>query len=118
MTRPQPFGAWEKFQLGWLDYDVARTGRSGTYKLRPGQSTKGSEANGLIVLLPNKSVTFEYGEPCADCGERFFFSDSGDNLDTYMARLVDGGGALTAKVRYEIEDRLGLRVPRGVERRG
>ncbi len=24
---PMPFGAWEKFQLGWLDYDVARAGR-------------------------------------------------------------------------------------------
>jgi len=101
--RAQPFGAWEKFQMGWLDYDVARTGRSGTYKLRPGQSTSGSQANGLIVLLPDKEVTFEYGEPCADCGERFFFSDSGDNLDTSMTRPVDGGGELTAKVRYEIE---------------
>ena len=59
----QPFGAWEKFQLGWLDYDVARTGRNGTYKLRPGQSATGSEANGLVVLLPNKEVTFEYGAP-------------------------------------------------------
>lgn len=99
----QPFGAWEKFQLGWLDYDVARAGRTGTYQLRPGQSLKGNQANGLIVLLPNKEVTFEYGEPCADCGERFYYSGSGDNLDNWMGRLVDGGGALTAKVRYEIE---------------
>ena len=25
--RPMPMGAWDKFQLGWLDYDVVRSGR-------------------------------------------------------------------------------------------
>ena len=28
--RPMPFGAWEKFQLGWLDYKAIHAGRSGT----------------------------------------------------------------------------------------
>ena len=28
--RPTPFAAWSKFQLGWLDYDVARAGGSST----------------------------------------------------------------------------------------
>lgn len=102
--QPQPMGAWEKFQLGWLDYDTVRAGRTGTFKLRPGASTRGSESNGLIVLLPDKDVTFQYGEPCAECGERFFFSGSGDNLDHTMTREVADGGALTAKVRYAIEE--------------
>lgn len=102
--RPMPFGAWEKFQLGWLDYDVIRTGRTGTFKLRPGASTSGSQANGLIVLLPDKDVTFQYGDPCADCGEEFYYSGSGDDLDNWMGRAVEGGGELTAKVRYEIEE--------------
>ncbi len=26
--RPMPFGAWDKFQLGWLKYDVVRSDRS------------------------------------------------------------------------------------------
>ncbi|WP_041546783.1 MULTISPECIES: immune inhibitor A domain-containing protein [unclassified Nocardioides] len=101
--RPQPMGAWEKFQLGWLDYDTINAGHSGTFRLRPGASTTGSQANGLIVLLPDKDVTFQYGEPCAECGERFYFSGSGDNLDQTMTRTVEGGGELTAKVRYDIE---------------
>ncbi len=102
--RPMPFGAWEKFQLGWLDYDVARAGRTGTYAVRPGQSLSGSRPNGLIVLLPDKQVPLGLGDPCAECGERYFYSGSGDNLDNTMTRTVTGGGALTAKVRYDIEE--------------
>ena len=101
--RAQPFGAWEKFQLGWLDYEVARQGRASTHQLRPGQALSGNQANGLIVVLPDKDVTFEYGAPCADCGERFWFSGSADNLDNTMTREVEDGGELTAKVRYDIE---------------
>ncbi|MBZ5739583.1 immune inhibitor A domain-containing protein [Nocardioides mangrovi] len=102
--QPQPFGAWDKYQLGWLDYDVARAGRPGTYKLRPNASTSGSAANGLIVLLPDKQVTEDLGEPCSTCGSRYFYSDKGDDLDNTATLEVDGGGALTAKVNYEIED--------------
>ena len=36
--QPMPFGAWEKFQLGWLDYRSIHAGRSGTVVLRPGQA--------------------------------------------------------------------------------
>ncbi|GAB2457006.1 immune inhibitor A [Nocardioides hungaricus] len=102
--RPMPMSAWDKFQLGWLDYDTVRPGRVGTFKLRPGQSTSGSQANGLVVQLPDKEVPLELGAACADCGERYFYSDSGNDLDNTATRAVDGGGALTAKVRYEIED--------------
>ena len=102
--RPMPFGAWEKFQLGWLDYDTVRPDRGGTFKLRPGQSTSGSEANGLIVQLPDKEVALDLGAPCGSCGESYFYSDSGNDLANTMTRDVDGGGALTAKVRYEIEE--------------
>lgn len=102
--RPQPFGAWDKLQLGWLDYDVVRPQRGGTFKLRPGQSLSGSQANGLVVMLPDKDVPLELGAPCDTCGERYFYSEKGDELDNTMTREVEGGGALTAKVRYEIED--------------
>lgn len=105
--RAQPFGAWEKFQMGWLDYDVARAGRTGTYQLRPGQSLTGNQANGLVVLLPDKDVTFEYGKPCAGCGDRFWFSGSADNLDNTaslpLEEALPADTPLTAKVRYDIE---------------
>jgi len=102
--RPMPFGAWEKFQLGWLDYDVARAGRTASFALRPGQSLRGTQPNGLIVLLPDKQVPLGLGDPCAECGERYFYSGSGDNLDNTMTKAVAAGGALTAKVRYDIEE--------------
>ena len=102
--RAMPLNAWDKFQLGWLDYEVARSGRTGTYTLRPGQSTSGSQANGLFVLLPDKHVQLDLGAPCDSCGERYYYSDQGNNLDTSMTREVPAGGALTAKVRYDIEE--------------
>ena len=101
--KPMPFGAWEKFQLGWLDYDVVRSGSTETHKVRPGQSLTGSAANGLIVLLPNKHVPLMLGAPCDTCGERYYYSNKGNNIDTTMTRTVAGGGALTAKVRYDAE---------------
>ena len=103
--QPMPFGAWEKLQLGWLDYDVVRAGRTETAQAasRPGRLGR-RNPNGMVVLLPNKNVPLELGAPCADCGSRYFYSDQGDDLDTTMTRTVAGGGELTAKVRYDIEE--------------
>ena len=80
--QPMPFGAWEKLQLGWLDYDVVRAGRTETHKLRPGQAVSGTNPNGMVVLLPNKNVPLELGAPCADCGSRYYYSDQGNNINT------------------------------------
>lgn len=103
--RPMPFGAWDKLQLGWLDYDRARSGWSSRHKIRPAQSSDASTtADGLVVLLPDKLVPSELGEPCAECGERYYYSGQGDNINNTMTRDADGGGELTAKVRYEIEE--------------
>jgi immune inhibitor A len=103
--RPMPMGAWDKFSLGWLDYKVTRAGRSETHRLRPSQSGDSSRVNdGAIVLLPDKEVTHQIGEPCGTCGERYFYSDAGNDLDNTMTHEVDGGGPLTAVVNYEIED--------------
>ena len=80
--RPMPMGAWDKFSLGWLDYDVTRAGGSATHKLRPNQSSDSSEVNdGAVVLLPDKEVTTNVGAPCGECGSRYFYSDQGNDLD-------------------------------------
>ena len=102
--RPMPFGAWEKFQLGWLDYKTFRAGHTDRGVLRPGQSLSDRHHNGAIVLLPDKQVQLELGDPCATCGERFYWSRSGDELDNTMTTGVAGGGPLTAQVRYSIEE--------------
>ena len=100
---PTPFGAWEKFILGWLDYKTFRAGHTDTAVLRPNTSTSDRRRNGAIVILPDKQVDLDIGEPCAECGERYYYSDAGDDLANTMTREVTGGGQLTAKVSYEIE---------------
>ncbi len=101
-----PFGAWDKLSLGWLDYAVAnpRLERS-THKIRPAQSSDASSTDdGLVVLLPDKKVVSALGAPCDTCGDKYFYSDAGDDLNNTMTAEVADGGALTAQVRYEIED--------------
>ena len=62
------------------------------------------------MLLPDKQVSTALGAPYA--GARYYFSGSGNNLDTRMARAftLPAGAQLTAQVRYDIEDGLGLRL--------
>ncbi|QZY29948.1 immune inhibitor A domain-containing protein [Nocardioides coralli] len=99
-----PFGAYDKFYLGWLDYRTVMPNRSGRFKMRPSQAATKRGVNAVIALLPDKEVPLELGAPCATCGEQYYYSDSGDDLNNWMAKGVAGGGDLTAKVRYEIED--------------
>ncbi len=50
-TTPDHMGAWEKLQLGWLDYDTATAGETSTHKLGPSyHATKKQQA--LVVALP------------------------------------------------------------------
>lgn len=102
-SKPSHMGAWEKLQLGWLNYEVARAGVKSVHKLGPMEfNTK--QAQGLIVILPKKSVTTTIGTPFA--GANFYYSDAGDNLDNSMTKSVvlpAGAVSLTAKVRYNIE---------------
>ncbi len=102
--RPMPFGAWDKFQLGWLRYNVVRAGNKATFNLQPGQKVTKRGKNGSIVLLPDKHVPLDLGAPCGTCGSKYYYSGSGNELDNTMTTKVTGGGALTAKVRYDIEE--------------
>ena len=84
--QPEPFGAWEKFQLGWLDYDVVRAGRTATVQAASRPGHPGASPTAWSSLLPDKHVPLELGAPCADCGSRYFYSDQGNDLDTTMTR--------------------------------
>ena len=99
---PPDLGAWEKFQLGWLKFDVAYAGERSHHKLGPAEYNS-RQAQAMFVVLPDKQVPLELGSPCTDCGSEFFFSDSGDNLNTSMTRSISSSGPLTAKVRFAIE---------------
>ena len=101
-SKSSHMGAWEKFQLGWLNYEVAYAGAKSQHKLGPMESNT-KQAQGLFVILPKKAVTTDIGTPYA--GTHFYYSGAGDNLDNTMTKSVTlpAGASLTAKVRYNIE---------------
>jgi immune inhibitor A len=99
---PVDLGAWEKFQLGWLNYEVAFAGQKSEHKLGPAE-TNTKQAQGLFVVLPDKQVVTSLGTPFA--GTYFYYSGAGDNLDHVMYRqfTLPAGATLSAQVRYDIE---------------
>jgi immune inhibitor A len=100
-TKPIHMGAWEKLQLGWLNYEVVRAGATANTKLGPSTANT-KQAQALIALLPDREVTVTVGTPYE--GSDFWYSGSGDDLDnTMLAALPAGATSLTAKVKYEIE---------------
>ena len=102
-SKPTHMGAWEKFQLGWLNYEVAFAGRKSEHKLGPA-STNTKQAQGLFVVLPLKEVVEEIADPYS--GDFFYYSGSGNDLDNSMTRTVTlpaGNPTLEAMVNYEIE---------------
>ena len=103
-TRGGDLGPWEKMQLGWFDYEVALADRARTLDLGPHEYNT-AKPQGVVVVLPKKSVTTQYGAPAE--GQRQWWSGQGDNLDNSMARKVTlpaGAATLTFQARWNIED--------------
>jgi len=96
-------GIWEKFQLGWLNYDVAFAGDD--VKLRLGPAEYNTRwAQGLFVVLPDKVVDRVLGSPYE--GSNMWWSGSGNDIDHNMTRSVDvpsGSPVLSMQLDYEIE---------------
>jgi immune inhibitor A len=102
-NKPSHMGTWEKFQLGWLNYEVARAGVKSVHKLGPMEfNTK--QAQALFVVLPQKPVTAHIADPYE--GSYFYFSGSANNLNNKMVKAFTLGAdaTLTAKVNYGIEE--------------
>jgi len=99
---PTDLGVWEKFQLGWLNYEVAFAGAKSEHKLGPA-SANTKQAQGLFVVLPDKEVIADIAEPYS--GSQFYYSGAGDDVDNSMSRSVTlpAGASLSAKVNYQIE---------------
>src|SRR5450759_4505268 len=101
-SKSSHMGDWEKLQLGWLNYDLAYAGQQSTHKLGPMEfNTK--QAQGLIVVLPKKSVVSNIGAPYA--GTSYYYSSAGDNLDNFMYKSFNLAtkSTLAAKVKFNIE---------------
>ncbi|PZG01320.1 immune inhibitor A domain-containing protein [Micromonospora deserti] len=97
-------GAWNKLQLGWLDYEVVVAGQKRTMTLGP-QEYNSDKAQAAVVVLPQREYTFENGKPFE--GTKQFFSGNDDDLNNTMTRTLDLTGkssaSLSMKGRYDIE---------------
>ena len=102
-SKPIPMSAYEKIFLGWSNYEVVGYKQSASVKLGPA-SANSKQAQQLVLLLPDKSVTTFIGNPYA--GSYMYYSGAGNDLDNKMTRQVTlpaGAVSLTAKVKYDIE---------------
>ncbi len=70
-TRAGDLSAWDKLQLGWLDYEVVAAGSTKALDLGPHEYNS-AKAQAAIVTLPKKEVTQDYGarSPASRCSGR------------------------------------------------
>lgn len=95
---PGDMTAWDKLQLGWLDYDLARAATRSTHKLGvSAYNTKNPQA--LIVQLPQKPVTTNVVKPAE--GTRQWWSGQGDDLQNTLTRNVDLTGRTSAELSLQ-----------------
>ncbi|MFE0578231.1 MULTISPECIES: immune inhibitor A domain-containing protein [unclassified Streptomyces] len=101
---PGDMTAWDKLQLGWLNYDTAKAATQSTHKLGVSAfNTKDKQA--LVVELPKKKVQTDVVAPAE--GSTQWWSNMGDDLKNTLTRSVDLTGktsaALSLKGWWDIE---------------
>jgi immune inhibitor A len=95
---PGDMTAWDKLQLGWLNYDTAQAATKSKHTLGVAEyNTKNAQA--LVVELPEKTVTNEIVEPAQ--GATQWWSGSGDNLSNTLTRSVDLTGKSAATLTLD-----------------
>ncbi len=101
-SKPGHMGVWEKFQLGWLNYEVAFAGEISEHKLGPAEANT-KQAQGLFVVLPHKNVSEIIANPYS--GEYFYYSGSGNDLDNFIYKSITlaPGATLSAWANLAIE---------------
>ena len=95
---PGDMNAWDKLQLGWLDYDVAKAGTKSKHTLGVAEyNTKNPQA--LVVQLPEKAVTTDVIAPAQ--GATQWWSGSGNDLSNTLSRTVDLTGKTSAALTLD-----------------
>ncbi|MEW1827725.1 immune inhibitor A domain-containing protein [Streptomyces sp. NPDC088196] len=95
---PGDMNAWDKLQLGWLDYDVAKAGTKSKHTLGVAEyNTKNPQA--LVVQLPEKEVTTDVVAPAQ--GATQWWSGSGNDLSNTLSRTVDLTGKTSAALTLD-----------------
>ncbi|KOG68424.1 protease [Streptomyces rimosus subsp. rimosus] len=101
---PGDMSAWDKLQLGWLNYAKAKAATKSTHMLGVAEyNTKNKQA--VVVELPAKSVRTDVVKPAE--GTQQWWSGMGNDLKNTLTRSVDLTGkksaALTLKGWWDIE---------------
>ena len=104
---PGDMTAWDKLQLGWLNYAKVNDWQRGTkttHKLGVSEyNTKNPQA--LLVELPKKQVTTDIVAPAEGASQ--WWSNMGDDLKNTLTRSVDLTGKTSASLElqgwYDIE---------------
>ncbi|KIZ18732.1 protease [Streptomyces natalensis ATCC 27448] len=95
---PGDMSAWDKLQLGWLDYDKAKAATKSTHVLGVAErQTRHKQA--VVVDLPAKAVTTDIVPP-AD-GAKQWWSGMGNDLKNTLTRSVDLTGKKTASLNLK-----------------
>ena len=95
---PGNFNAWDKLQLGWLNYDTAKAATKSKHKLGVAEyNTKNKQA--LVVSLPDKAVTTDVVTPAQ--GSTQWWSGSGNDLKNTLTRSVDLTGRSKATLTLD-----------------
>ncbi|WP_406831179.1 immune inhibitor A domain-containing protein [Pedococcus sp. KACC 23699] len=104
-TTPGNMGAWEKMQLGWLDYQQVNHGFDRDVKIGPADRDSKTLPQALLVNLPDKTVTTSYNKPHS--GSYEWWGGSADGLNTTLKRSIDltgkTSGSVSAWTWYNIE---------------
>ena len=103
-TGPADLGAWDKLQLGWLDYEIVVAGQNKTLDLGPHEYNS-NKAQAVVVVLPKKQIVTQLVAPPE--GTKSWWSGSGDDLHNSLSRTVAlpaGTTTLTFEASWDIED--------------
>ncbi|MEV7466522.1 immune inhibitor A domain-containing protein [Streptomyces kronopolitis] len=93
---PGDMSAWDKLQLGWLNYGKAKAAAKSSHKLGVAEyNTKNKQA--VVVTLPAKQVKTEVVQPAE--GSHQWWSDMGNDLKNTLTRQVD----LTGKSKASLD---------------
>ena len=98
-------GAWDKLQLGWLDYEVVPAGQDRTLDLGPHEYNS-AKAQGVVVPLPKKAVDHHLGAPHGG-HQAVVVRTRATTYEATLSRQVTlpaGSASLTFQARWNIED--------------
>ncbi|MGI5250554.1 immune inhibitor A domain-containing protein [Actinacidiphila glaucinigra] len=102
---PGDMTAWDKLQLGWLNYATAKAGKISATTLGVAEYNT-AKKQGLVVTLPKKTVTTALATPAE--GAKQWWSGKGNDLSNTLTRDVDLTGktsaSLSLKGWYDIEE--------------